>query len=168
MFAILFDLYILADRFDVKALRVRVIDHLQGERDGRPEGLGNLIPLNLVKKAFENLPEQSPLCRWLIYVFGYDWNPALDSAERAGARKDLPKDFIMQVMLLYGGRLHCPQYAEHRMVEPELCTYHEHETYQEVIACRQRRRQTDNGSWTLISRDFNAEDEVQPHDARPV
>jgi hypothetical protein len=82
----LFDLFILAERFGVKALRARVMDHLQAERSWRWDGLGNTIPFELVAKAFDNLPEQSTLCRWLIYIFARDWKFDAGRCKSSGSK----------------------------------------------------------------------------------
>ena len=128
---VLFDLFILADRVGVKALRVRVMDHLQAERSWRWDGWGNSIPFELVTKAFNNLPEQSTLCRWLIYVFAWDWKVDSDDANQAAARKTLPSPFLLGVLVL----------RESRMEGGALdqCYFHEHDTWDELKACRLRR-----------------------------
>lgn len=152
LFAQLIDLYILADRFGVKALRASLMFHLQALRGQGRDGLGCTLPLHLVTKAFDNLPESSPLCRWLITLFAFDWIPALDDDERAAARAELPKSFLAEAMFLLASRLHGPGSSAHQLPESEPCSYHEHETWMEVLECR-RSHGVKYAAWTLTPTD---------------
>ena len=125
---LLFDLFILADRFGVKALRARVMDHLQAKRSWRWDGLGNAIPFEMVTKAFDNLPEQSTLCRWLVYIFARDWDYGAEDAGQRAGKDTLPKQFLLGLLALQASGQHGD--------ELDRCYFHEHDTWDELKACR--------------------------------
>ena len=147
VFAQLIDIYILADRFTVPALRIKAINRLQHERDLRQRlrWLDRLPAFEDVSRAFENLPEASPLRAWLIHVFAYDWNPMADNAEQMAARKQPPKDFVMEMMLLNTSRLNYGGQMDVDVFRFDLCFYHEHQAWDEIIACRKERGRAPGG-----------------------
>ncbi|KAK3718709.1 hypothetical protein LTR37_004928 [Vermiconidia calcicola] len=135
----LIDLFILADRFDVHALRMKTIDLLHRVRESQKivTPWESLPSFEDVSKAFANLPATSPLRAWLVHVYANSWNPGADSEVSRAMRERLPKDFVMDVMIVNtsilngaGGRRGLPMY------ERELCSYHEHGSLEDVKACR--------------------------------
>ena len=126
----LIDLYILADRFGVRELRVTTMDRLQ-EQCSDPSG--NVVPFELVSRAFDNLPPSSPLRTWLVQVFASNWNPRDDDAERAESRRNLAKDFLLEVLAATASRIN---EQEVDMCYFDMCYFHEHETWEELKVCR--------------------------------
>lgn len=98
--AALIDLYILADRFGARGLRVTLMDRLHQVHEQGLDSFDNAASFRLVSRAFENFPPSSPLRTWLVHAFASDWNPQDDNAEREQARRDLPKNFFTRC---YGG-----------------------------------------------------------------
>ena len=105
-FALLVDLYIVADRFDVPLLRREVMDLVQTEHDNQIRTLGGnaLPPFDVVAHAFENLPSGSALRQWLLHVFAYRWSPYADTQEERAARDRLPRDFLLELAIILAER----------------------------------------------------------------
>lgn len=127
----LVELYILADRFGARSLRVRIIEQFHKLRDRCASGIGNIIPYDLVSRAFHNLPENSPLRVWLIHVFAAHRNSSQDDQHRIEAPKLLPKEFLLEVLFL--DKCHS---SGHTL---DACYLHEHETWEQLKACRKER-----------------------------
>lgn len=141
LFTTLIELYILADRFGAQALRIKIITHLhdQRRRQKKIRAVASLPTFHDVARAFENLLPSSPLRFWLIDVFAYDWDPTADTATQVADRELLPKDFLIPVLTLNSSRLQHPGTMETPPFDLDLCYYHQHETWEELKACREER-----------------------------
>ena len=153
VFCKLIDLYVFADRLAALDLKRDTIARIQEEYK-RTEDLPSFED---VINAFDSLPPGSPLREWLVRHYAYDWDPCKDSVTDIALRERLPRDFLLQVMILS-----CERTAHHidndnDRYEDDICSYHQHEDIAEVEACRVRRKAQDNGTggW-LTSADFNA------------
>lgn len=141
IYAFLLELYIFADRFDVAELRIDTIDLLQRIRtnDAKDSLASGLPSFDTVSAAFDLLPETSPLRRWLIDVFAYDWDPSKDDEEQVALRKDLPREFLLEVAVINSQRSARRLPGERAPFKVDMCSYHGHQTWEELERCRSKR-----------------------------
>lgn len=93
----LVELYLFADLYQIKQLRVRSLRVLM---DNLASTEGMLLRYYLVRRAYENLPENSPMLDWLAYLQAKNYTSEADaSAEERRHRATVPADFFIRVMV---------------------------------------------------------------------
>jgi hypothetical protein len=122
----LLKLYIFSDMYKVPVLKRQVLD----------EFFHHITDLDLpstdnVASAFNNLPDDDPMCRLLVDALCY-WGNAWTN-DGVGV---LPVMFITMMMNQYAKFAHG---EKDRTCEPELCDYHEHGKAEERVACEKKR-----------------------------
>lgn len=153
------DLYVLADRLGIHELQIQAINLLQHERDQALETQDRacLPTFDDVSRAFDNLPPTSPLRTWLMHVFAYDWNPSADDVEQSAAIERLPKNFALGTMVLNTNRINGNGSMDVAPFDLDLCYYHQHNYWENVVACRRKRGK--NPEQGMISyEDFGVDD----------
>lgn len=148
---VMVELYIFADRFDVRRLRADVID-LMAWAKGMPQ-------YRTIRRAFDGVPKSSPLRAFLILESAYlTYFDVDDNHQEPYA--DLPRDFLVGVMRVNSHRLPVKQCdscfgeakklcagiknsihddgfdTDIRPIQRDPCIYHEHETEAETKACQ--------------------------------
>lgn len=110
------DLYIFADRYDIRLLRNNVMEAYVSLKDriGVPD-------VTFIVRAFNNLPFNSTFCHFLGQYCGARWRPSEDSEEERQLWPSLPMVFIIRVMLAMSER---PTIGHKR--DRGSCEYHEH------------------------------------------
>jgi hypothetical protein len=120
------ELYAFCDMYKVPSLKRQVLD----------EFFHHITDLDLpssanVAFAFNNLPDDDPMCRLLVDAYCYWVNEWTN--DRAGV---LPTVCILMMMNQYAKFAHG---EKDRTCEPELCDYHGHETAADRVACEKER-----------------------------
>lgn len=97
----LFDLYVLAHRFDCGPLRDRFMSLLFAEHFAQRDTLHRIaLPVfQTVGKALESTPQPLSLRQWLVHIFAYFWRFDGGSLEQVSARDSLPKNFLPELAL---------------------------------------------------------------------
>ncbi|KAF2100836.1 hypothetical protein NA57DRAFT_74435 [Rhizodiscina lignyota] len=125
----LWDLYIFADRFHIPQLKRDAVNYVHNAN--RPPSL------HFVKRAFNELPDKSPIRSILIDVYAKYWDPELEE-DKTKTREEmqmLPAAFLGPVLIEVYKRLEHPYQNE----DLDLCMYHEHPNDAQVQACRAKR-----------------------------
>ena len=151
----LIDLYLLADRLAVQQLKLDTISALHAQHRR-----GDALPSPVdVARAFENLPSSSPLRTWLVHAYAFGWDASEDSEANRTVLEQLPSNFIMDVLIVnttrirYGG-------TYFNAMPRDSCLYHQHETWAQVVACREKRGVVARGGM-LSEEDFIETEEAQ-------
>lgn len=129
-------LYVFADRFDVRELRVEVMFAVQLSYTA----YGQLPSLELAGEAFERLPETSLFCKYLTELIAHTWKPSdEDDEERTGKILErLPGKFIARIMLDQAKRLSAVDNNPPHRYEAAWCQFHEHTSEKESHTCKKR------------------------------
>lgn len=130
-------LNVFCDKYDVPALKRQSLDHLF---EHLMEPHTNLPSKQNSMYAFENTPDDSPLCRLLVDTYcdlaseqvwegigGEDWNAACEHV-----RTEVPLTVLKKVLLRCAGK-HGPN------DDLDICDYHEHRDAKERQACAAKR-----------------------------
>ncbi|KAI8934364.1 hypothetical protein NX059_009099 [Plenodomus lindquistii] len=126
----LIHIYIFCDKYDVRELKRTAMDELfDNIFDDKLEPV--LPGPELVKAAFENVPETSSLCRFLVDANCY-W--ADDDEWAEDTVSDFPCKFIVRVLQTYREYVFGIRIREDDV--PEKCDYHEHTNDEERKACK--------------------------------
>lgn len=91
--------YIFADRYDVPELRQCIFDLFDNYKRNRW-----LPSFETIICAFDNLPENSKLCKLFIDLYGDDWESSKDDDNEKEMRKRLPMSFVLPLMTRLGTR----------------------------------------------------------------
>lgn len=115
---------VFADRFLVPALKKAVHnffinDHSDNSSAPRYE---------IVIYAFKNLPENDKILDYLVAKHVVKWNATMDQGQELELRQDLSRDFLLRVMVGYGGR--------EKSNELVACDYHIHDSDEERENCK--------------------------------
>ncbi|KAF2499051.1 hypothetical protein BU16DRAFT_261072 [Lophium mytilinum] len=94
----LLDLYIFGDRYNIPALRRGVMCIFRDSTNNN----GKYVTLDLVIRAYDNLPEDAPLCHWLAFVFAYRRD--LTFNEHRDKLPLLPQPFLLRIAILSQSR----------------------------------------------------------------
>jgi len=151
------DLHIFADKYDVPQLRLetmRVLQRGYSETDEIPA-------YSTIIKAFENLPETSPLCRWLTDISGYYRSFHEDGEEEMALHSELPKAFLVGALLIRS-RLYQGD-DEDDNLDQFWCKYHEHDSKEQGKACDKIRKRE-----LLIRKALDSESECEKKKEAPA
>ncbi|KAF2181761.1 hypothetical protein K469DRAFT_588473, partial [Zopfia rhizophila CBS 207.26] len=99
----LLDVYIFADKYSVDELRDDVITATYGycaAYDWYPDP-----EVSLITKSYEHLPPCSKFTQFLLHVASFLWKPTRCSPVAIEAAKDLPPDFVFDLMIMQSERL---------------------------------------------------------------
>ncbi|KAF2499024.1 hypothetical protein BU16DRAFT_557357 [Lophium mytilinum] len=89
-------LYVFGDRYDVPELRNQIMRELEF---CKPDG--NDINAAVIIYAYDNLPDDSHLCRWLVRWYAHYWDPnGTTSAQPDLLEDDLPPAFVLSVAIM--------------------------------------------------------------------
>ncbi|KAF2499689.1 hypothetical protein BU16DRAFT_579199 [Lophium mytilinum] len=123
----LVDLYIFANKYDIKQLRIDVIEFIHAVN----RGCVHFVPdLRAVSKAFHKLPPTSGLYRYFVDVYVDEWD-GRHSGDHGAAllvvEQLFPKSVLVEVMMRRSAKLH----QSHERMKPQsdhisLCSYHDH------------------------------------------
>jgi hypothetical protein len=83
--------------------------------------------------AYDNLPATHPLLSFLVDAHCAHWSASGDEQEDCQHREQLPKEFLVRVMLRYEMLKHIT-FTKWPKLDP--CSYHEHATEDEKDACK--------------------------------
>ncbi|EON61828.1 hypothetical protein W97_01046 [Coniosporium apollinis CBS 100218] len=125
----LLDLYIFADRYDIRLLRNDVMRSWQKDETDWDE----ISDEDIIIKAFDNLPHGSPLCRYIAQYYVALCGRNLDSDEEFWSK--LPKGFLYEVVRILTKRLN----SDYKF-DQESCDFHEHEDDDEKSMCTNERK----------------------------
>ncbi|KAI9714910.1 MAG: hypothetical protein M1820_000199 [Bogoriella megaspora] len=128
----LVETYILADKYDIPELRNDLMTRLWfSEQIFYPD---ELYSWAVVVQAFENLPANSGLCRYLIDLYSrhYDASLQMYTPEEKYFEERLSNEFLVPVM-------QCLSQKDRAAKEP-LCEYHEHADGDGCDALRRHRK----------------------------
>ncbi|KAF2499049.1 hypothetical protein BU16DRAFT_614602 [Lophium mytilinum] len=93
----LLDLFVFGDRYDVPDLRRDCLDMIQRLAVIRLAVSDRNVSLEFVLRAFENLPDNSELCKWLVDHFACTWNPKVIIDHDQEFLPQLPATFLLGV-----------------------------------------------------------------------
>lgn len=109
----LLNVYIFATEYDVPQLRRDALDaYIVWCVETK-----TLPSVEELEMAHDSLPPESPMVRFMIDVYAYQWN---GSAEQAGIWKDLPEDFIRTLIEASA------KFKQQKKHVFNNCDYHEH------------------------------------------
>jgi hypothetical protein len=133
----LIHLYVLSDKYDVPELKVQAMTLLFNHIEYNDTIELPLIPD--IRFAFENLPEENPLCRYLVDAYCY-WATA-DVWKDFGSL-NWPTEFVARVLAQYTEFSHGDRDRDSIKV---VCDYHEHQDIEERVACRKMQIEEEQG-----------------------
>jgi hypothetical protein len=130
-------LYVLSDKYDVPELKVHAMTLLFNHIE-----YDDTIELPLVpdiRFAFENLPEENPLCRYLVDAYCY-W--AIADVWKDFGSLNWPTGFVARVLAQYTEFAYGDRDRDNIKV---ACDYHEHQDIEERVACRRVQIEEEEG-----------------------
>lgn len=123
----LLDLYVFSDEYDVPQLRRDVLDALVLFSHLSP----TLFDMELVAQAYDKLPSNSPLLRFLVDEYAANWAGPVEDV-----RDDTPTAFLWDLTKTFCDlrriRRRTGKIEEARFPSKKLCDYHEHRTDDDV------------------------------------
>ncbi|PVH92599.1 hypothetical protein DM02DRAFT_662783 [Periconia macrospinosa] len=117
-------LYIFAHRYEIPKLRRAVILAWQTN----DEILQSMPDHSNVIDAYENLPADSPLCKYFLDMYSVYWNPEKDNERMTALRSQLPQPFLFELATTLAK-------GERPKSEKDWCEWHEHEDDAAKKAC---------------------------------
>ena len=123
--------FIFADKYELAALGLKILKEWQECIELTRLRLPNL---SLVNKAFENLPTKSPLCRYIIAHFNYEWT--VNKAIKHVQGSELPYDLLVGVLLL--GRPQSSSWPGPSRLRRDRCAFHGHDSILDEIECNKQ------------------------------
>jgi len=141
--ASLLDLYVLAEYCDIRSLRNDVMsafDTLNLEFDYYPG-------FEIVPKAFDQLPESSTYCQYVIKKSANSYVPEAEeqTEEIEHLLRSCPPNFLIAVLKINAKRLSgnagCDTELEHSLAD--VCNFHEHTDTEEEEICKKGRKEND-------------------------
>ncbi|KAF2637680.1 hypothetical protein P280DRAFT_94140 [Massarina eburnea CBS 473.64] len=142
----LIDLYIFADAYETRRLRNDVMSmllflDLQGYQYLHNDSHGCIVGSLLyprfrhVIKAYDNLPDSSSMCRYILHTMAYNWHPDADVPEDVPAC-ELPTYFLAHMMMICVRRQWSEEVTRTLLQDVfDTCLYHEHDSVEEKDAC---------------------------------
>ncbi|KAF2121655.1 hypothetical protein BDV96DRAFT_641039 [Lophiotrema nucula] len=118
-------LYVFGHRYEIPKLRRAVILAWQTN----DEILQSMPDHSNVNTAYEDLPSDSPLCKYFLDMYTVYWNPDRDSERMLALRSQLPQPFLFELATVLAK-------GERPKIEKEWCEFHEHEDEAEKKACQ--------------------------------
>lgn len=134
------DLYILAKNYDFPLFRRQIMIECQY----LSEILNAFVPVEVVIRAYKNLPETSPFIEFLIQEYKLKWKPQ-DLLEDCPCQKqklariergEIPYAFTIQNMIQSHHHNGDPI---HKTGKVDWCEFHEHNSWAEAEKCRLQR-----------------------------
>jgi hypothetical protein len=155
---ILLDYYIFGDRYDVPEFRLDVLRYWQSiDAQALDARCGWFIAIPTIIKAYESLPRNCGLVRYIVDQVAYRWMPDRSSEEEIKLFPRLPQDLLLRVVCINARRF---PYLLPDEKDPfdDWCRYHNHLTESEIKACQNKRRKDDAAKIAL--QDSEAEQEA--------
>jgi len=132
-----YELHVFADRYNVPELRRALMEKIRSAWKAQER----CLPSNEeITWLFNALPESSTLCKLVVDLFAYRFDPAADEKRDIKARSQLPWNVLLKLVLrtaevraTYAGN----------MDFDGNCGYHEHVTAEEREACESGDKEQD-------------------------
>ena len=129
----LIQLYVFCDKYNVPELKTKTMTEIFNHVE---EDDGEALPsVDLIRFAFDNLPEHAPLCSYLVHAYCY-W--AQDFIWEDFGSVDWPSGFIGRVLARYSA------FARGDLTRDDFnspCDYHEHQSVTDRTACEAKQRE---------------------------
>lgn len=122
--AVLLKLYLFADEYDHPQLRRDVLQVFIRHTNKYT----HCVEFETISKAYDRLPSNSPLLRFLVDHYAYEWNPPNDTTERS-----LPVQFLYSLAITLcaqAASLQLPRTVKSPYLDD--CDYHEHDAEKEA------------------------------------
>ena len=137
----LLDIFVLADKYNVPLLRreaMITVQHLDEICGSRPS-------FESACEAFERLPSTSPYCGYVVDMYKHWWSPAENQCSSCGSCSPLtlfnaektPRSLMFEIMKASHHKNEDPTFKNGKT---DWCAYHEHNSEEEVKACRAQRK----------------------------
>lgn len=136
---VLLNLYVFADRYDIRHLRNDVMDVWRRDEINMELFGGTELPSHVFLRAIQSTPSRSKLYQYLLkrYAMSFNWHTAAGRAYLRGIWDQLPSEFTLEFF--------CEQSRAVKASKRPLykdfygwCFYHEHEGKDESTICATR------------------------------